>query len=89
MYLCSVSCIICLLLPEPTVGPASINATALSAFEIQVSWEPVQQLSANGILRGYEVKSSIRVSDHKNVDSGLHNRNGIAKNSRTFRYGSF
>uniref|UniRef100_A0A8C8A1B9 Contactin 2 n=1 Tax=Oryzias sinensis TaxID=183150 RepID=A0A8C8A1B9_9TELE len=30
---------------EPTVGPASINATALSAFEIQVSWEPVQQLS--------------------------------------------
>ncbi|XP_011473528.1 contactin-2 isoform X1 [Oryzias latipes] len=41
---------------EPTVGPASINATALSAFEIQVSWEPVQQLSANGILRGYEIR---------------------------------
>uniref|UniRef100_A0A3Q4N4V3 Contactin-2 n=1 Tax=Neolamprologus brichardi TaxID=32507 RepID=A0A3Q4N4V3_NEOBR len=41
---------------EPTVGPSSINATALSAFEIQVSWEPVQQLSANGILRGYEIR---------------------------------
>ncbi|XP_051803974.1 contactin-2 [Acanthochromis polyacanthus] len=41
---------------EPTVGPLNINATALSAFEIQVSWEPVQQLSANGILRGYEIR---------------------------------
>lgn len=40
---------------EPTVGPLSINATALSAFEIQVSWEPVQHLSADGLLRGYEV----------------------------------
>uniref|UniRef100_A0AAQ5Y1B0 Contactin 2 n=1 Tax=Amphiprion ocellaris TaxID=80972 RepID=A0AAQ5Y1B0_AMPOC len=29
---------------EPTVGPLNINATALSAFEIQVSWEPVQCL---------------------------------------------
>ncbi|XP_069544877.1 contactin-2-like, partial [Brachyistius frenatus] len=41
---------------EPTVGPSNINATALSAFEIQVSWELVQQLSANGILRGYEIR---------------------------------
>uniref|UniRef100_A0A671V5V4 Contactin 2 n=1 Tax=Sparus aurata TaxID=8175 RepID=A0A671V5V4_SPAAU len=41
---------------EPTVGPPSINATAMTAFEIQVSWEPVQQLSANGILRGYEIR---------------------------------
>lgn len=40
---------------EPTVGPVSINATALNAFDIQVSWDPVQQLSANGLLRGYEV----------------------------------
>lgn len=40
---------------EPTVGPLSINATALNAFDIQVSWDPVQQLSANGLLRGYEV----------------------------------
>ncbi|XP_041837223.1 contactin-2 [Melanotaenia boesemani] len=39
---------------EPTMGPSNINATALSAFEIQVSWEPVQQLS--GILRGYEIR---------------------------------
>uniref|UniRef100_A0A4W6E7W3 Contactin-2 n=1 Tax=Lates calcarifer TaxID=8187 RepID=A0A4W6E7W3_LATCA len=30
---------------EPTVGPSNINATVLTAFEIQVSWEPVQQLS--------------------------------------------
>lgn len=41
---------------EPTVGPSYINATAMTAFEIQVSWEPVQQLSANGILRGYEIR---------------------------------
>ncbi|KAK5871878.1 hypothetical protein PBY51_012619 [Eleginops maclovinus] len=41
---------------EPTVGPANINASALTAFEILVSWEPVQQLSANGILRGYEIR---------------------------------
>lgn len=40
---------------EPTVGPLSINATALNAFDIQVSWDPVQQLSTNGLLRGYEV----------------------------------
>uniref|UniRef100_A0A3Q3W7P1 Uncharacterized protein n=1 Tax=Mola mola TaxID=94237 RepID=A0A3Q3W7P1_MOLML len=40
----------------PTVGPLNINATALSAFEIQVSWDPVQQLSANSILRGYEIR---------------------------------
>lgn len=42
-------------LTEPTVGPLSINATALNAFDIQVSWDPVQQLSADGLLRGYEV----------------------------------
>uniref|UniRef100_A0A8C5EC44 Contactin 2 n=1 Tax=Gouania willdenowi TaxID=441366 RepID=A0A8C5EC44_GOUWI len=41
---------------EPTVGPSSINTTALSAFEVQVSWDPVQQLSTNGILRGYEIR---------------------------------
>lgn len=40
---------------EPTAGPLSINATVLTASEIRVSWDPVQQLSANGILRGYEV----------------------------------
>lgn len=40
---------------EPTVGPQSINATALNAFDIQVWWDPVQQLSADGLLRGYEV----------------------------------
>lgn len=48
------------LFTEPTVGPSNINATVLTAFEIQVSWEPVQQLSANGILRGYEVKNCIK-----------------------------
>uniref|UniRef100_A0AAV2M8Y2 Contactin-2 n=1 Tax=Knipowitschia caucasica TaxID=637954 RepID=A0AAV2M8Y2_KNICA len=40
----------------PTVGPQSINATALTAFEVLVSWDPVQPLSANGILRGYEIR---------------------------------
>uniref|UniRef100_A0AAR2LEA9 Contactin 2 n=1 Tax=Pygocentrus nattereri TaxID=42514 RepID=A0AAR2LEA9_PYGNA len=41
---------------EPTVSPRKINATAVTAFEIQVSWEPVQHLSTNGILRGYEIR---------------------------------
>uniref|UniRef100_A0A8C7JPN4 Contactin 2 n=1 Tax=Oncorhynchus kisutch TaxID=8019 RepID=A0A8C7JPN4_ONCKI len=41
---------------EPTVAPLRINATALTAFEMQVSWDPVQHLSANGILRGYEIR---------------------------------
>uniref|UniRef100_A0A6Q2XPU7 Contactin 2 n=1 Tax=Esox lucius TaxID=8010 RepID=A0A6Q2XPU7_ESOLU len=30
---------------EPTVAPSRINATALTAFDVQVSWDPVQQLS--------------------------------------------
>ncbi|KAM6927298.1 contactin-2 [Xenentodon cancila] len=41
---------------EPTVGPSNINATALSASEVQVWWEPVQPLGANGVLRGYEIR---------------------------------
>ncbi|XP_061687345.1 contactin-2 isoform X2 [Syngnathoides biaculeatus] len=41
---------------EPTVGPLSINVTALTAFEVQVSWEAVLQPNTNGILRGYEIR---------------------------------
>ncbi|XP_061893597.1 contactin-2 isoform X1 [Entelurus aequoreus] len=41
---------------EPTVGPLSINVTALTAFDIQVSWEPVLQPNTNGIIRGYEIR---------------------------------
>ncbi|XP_046880541.1 contactin-2 [Hypomesus transpacificus] len=41
---------------EPTVAPSSINATALTAFEIQVSWHPVHHHSSHGILRGYEIR---------------------------------
>ncbi|KAG7477733.1 hypothetical protein MATL_G00072750 [Megalops atlanticus] len=41
---------------EPTVSPRKINATALSAFEILVSWDPVQHLTTNGVLRGYEIR---------------------------------
>ncbi|XP_056460222.1 contactin-2 [Gadus chalcogrammus] len=41
---------------EPTGAPASLNATALSAFEIQVSWASVRQPSPEGILRGYEIR---------------------------------
>ncbi|KAL0978113.1 hypothetical protein UPYG_G00166050 [Umbra pygmaea] len=41
---------------EPTVAPSRINATTLTAFEMQVSWEPIQHLSTNGILRGYEIR---------------------------------
>ncbi|CAB1315313.1 unnamed protein product [Coregonus sp. 'balchen'] len=41
---------------QPTVAPSRINATALTAFEMQVSWDPIQHLSTNGILRGYEIR---------------------------------
>ncbi|XP_053725357.1 contactin-2 isoform X1 [Synchiropus splendidus] len=41
---------------EPTAGPVSVNATALSAFEIQVSWDSVQDAGASGVLRGYEIR---------------------------------
>ncbi|XP_048878465.1 contactin-2 [Brienomyrus brachyistius] len=40
---------------EPTVSPRKINATALTAFEILVSWEPAQLLMTN-VLRGYEIR---------------------------------
>ncbi|XP_061582530.1 contactin-2 [Cololabis saira] len=40
---------------EPTVGPSNINATALSASEVLVCWEPVQG-GTNGVLRGYEIR---------------------------------
>ena len=43
---------------EPTGAPAGLNATALSASEIQVSWTAVRQPSPEGILRGYEVWSA-------------------------------
>ncbi|KAM8867926.1 LOW QUALITY PROTEIN: contactin-2 [Synchiropus picturatus] len=41
---------------EPTAGPLSVNATALSAFEVQVSWDSVQDAGASGVLRGYEIR---------------------------------
>ncbi|XP_050978992.1 contactin-2 [Labeo rohita] len=41
---------------EPTISPRRINATALTAFEILVSWEPIQHLNINGVLRGYEIR---------------------------------
>lgn len=50
---------------EPTVSPRKINATALTAFEIQVFWEPVQHLSTNGVLRGYEVQTDHSLFTHK------------------------
>ncbi|XP_035517560.1 contactin-2 [Morone saxatilis] len=59
---------------EPTVGPSSINATALTAFEIQVSWEAVQQLSANGILRGYETQMYKHTQTHTGVFPSAPNR---------------
>ncbi|XP_063071450.1 contactin-2 [Engraulis encrasicolus] len=42
---------------EPTESPRRVNAEALSAFEMRVSWDPVQQQQpTNGILRGYEIR---------------------------------
>lgn len=41
---------------EPVMGPHSINATALTAFDILVSWSPVQQITSNAIIRGYEIR---------------------------------
>ncbi|KAJ8400200.1 hypothetical protein AAFF_G00398940 [Aldrovandia affinis] len=41
---------------EPTISPRKINVTALTAFEMLVSWDPVQHLTTNGILLGYEIR---------------------------------
>ncbi|XP_064162210.1 contactin-2 [Anguilla rostrata] len=41
---------------EPTISPRKVNATALTAFEIAVSWDAVPHLTANGVLRGYEIR---------------------------------
>ncbi|KAG7472629.1 hypothetical protein MATL_G00110820 [Megalops atlanticus] len=41
---------------EPAVSPRRINATALTAFEMLVSWDPVEHLAANGVVRGYEIR---------------------------------
>lgn len=41
---------------EPTVAPRRVNASSMSAFEMLVSWDPVQNLSLNGVLRGYEIR---------------------------------
>ncbi|XP_018614227.1 contactin-2 [Scleropages formosus] len=40
---------------EPTVSPRKINTTALTAFEMLVCWESVQDLTTN-IVRGYEIR---------------------------------
>lgn len=37
----------------------------LTASEIRVAWDPVQQLSANGILRGYEVGPARPTETHR------------------------
>ncbi|XP_061075528.1 contactin-2 [Conger conger] len=41
---------------EPTVAPRKVNATALTAFEIQVSWDAVPHQTISGILLGYEIR---------------------------------
>ncbi|KAJ8265111.1 hypothetical protein COCON_G00142100 [Conger conger] len=41
---------------EPTEAPRRINATALTAFEIMVSWDPVEHVTPNGAVQGYEIR---------------------------------
>ncbi|KAG9339729.1 hypothetical protein JZ751_023376 [Albula glossodonta] len=41
---------------EPSVAPLRINATALTAFEILVSWDPVENRRTTGAVQGYEIR---------------------------------
>ncbi|KAJ8377690.1 hypothetical protein AAFF_G00254710 [Aldrovandia affinis] len=40
----------------PIASPRRINTTALTAFDMLVSWDPVEHLSPNGALQGYEIR---------------------------------
>ncbi|KAJ3601776.1 hypothetical protein NHX12_029540, partial [Muraenolepis orangiensis] len=55
---------------EPTGAPSSLNATALSAFEIQVSWDAVRQPNLDGILRGYEHEREAAADRVRNAGPG-------------------
>ncbi|XP_038675989.1 contactin-2 isoform X2 [Scyliorhinus canicula] len=41
---------------EPSVAPSQVSARSLSSSEIEVSWRPVEQVTMNGILLGYEIR---------------------------------
>nr|XP_033773484.1 contactin-2 isoform X2 [Geotrypetes seraphini] len=41
---------------EPHLAPFHISATVLSASEMQVAWNAVQQQDLNGVLLGYEIR---------------------------------
>ncbi|XP_030076873.1 contactin-2 [Microcaecilia unicolor] len=41
---------------EPHLAPSHITATALSASEVQVAWDAVQQQDLSGVLLGYEIR---------------------------------
>ncbi|KAG5838913.1 hypothetical protein ANANG_G00228720 [Anguilla anguilla] len=41
---------------EPTDAPRRINASALTAFEIMVSWDPVEHVTPYGAVQGYEIR---------------------------------
>ncbi|XP_067913839.1 contactin-2 [Heterodontus francisci] len=41
---------------EPSVAPSEVSARSLSSSEIEVSWNPVEQVTMNGILLGYEIR---------------------------------
>lgn len=41
---------------EPRVAPSGVKASSLSSSEIEVSWNPVEEVTMNGILLGYEIR---------------------------------
>ncbi|XP_064156572.1 contactin-2-like isoform X1 [Anguilla rostrata] len=41
---------------EPTDAPRRINASSLTAFEIMVSWDPVEHVTPYGAVQGYEIR---------------------------------
>ncbi|XP_005989277.1 contactin-2 [Latimeria chalumnae] len=41
---------------EPSVAPSEVKATSISASEIAVSWAPIEEVTMNGKLLGYEIR---------------------------------
>ena len=46
----------CVFFSVPSVAPPSVEAHALNAHQIVVTWKPIPQHSTNGLLKGYTVQ---------------------------------
>ncbi|XP_069489234.1 contactin-2 [Ambystoma mexicanum] len=41
---------------EPRVAPSDVSATVLSASEMEVAWQAIEEGDINGVLQGYEIR---------------------------------